>query len=65
MEDGLVTEEEIAGHGRRVADLLRLLEGMLSPEAHAIASEALCELAVLYAVQRQHEIQGIPGRKRP
>jgi hypothetical protein len=56
MEDGVVTDAEIAEQGERVLSLLRKLEGMLSPEARAVATDALCELAVLYALERHNQI---------
>ena len=56
MEDGVVTDAELAEQAERVLTLLRKLEGMLSPDARAVATDALCELAVLYAVERQSQI---------
>ena len=58
MEDGVVTSRELAEQGERVVALLRKLEGMLAPEARAVVTDALCELAVLYALERQHQIAG-------
>lgn len=51
MEDTQVNEEEIAEHGQRVGQLLKQLEGMLSPEAKAVATEAIMELSVLSLLQ--------------
>lgn len=62
VSDGVVTEEEIAEHGIRVTGLLRQLDGLLTQQAHAVATEALCELAVLYAIQRQYGIQSASTR---
>jgi hypothetical protein len=45
--DAMVTDEEIREQAQRVASLFRQLEGMLSPEAKQVATDALCELAVL------------------
>jgi hypothetical protein len=56
MEDNLVTDEEVAEQTRRVIALLRDLEGRLAPEVRAVATDALCELAVLYALERHHQI---------
>ncbi len=50
--DQLVTEEEFAEHTRRVVGLLRTLEETLSPEQQSLATDALCELAVFYALAR-------------
>ena len=51
VEDETITDEELVEQTQRVASLLRRLEEALSPEAKAIATEALGELAVLNALQ--------------
>ena len=51
VEDESITDEELVEQTQRVASLLRQLEEALSPEAKAIATEALGELAVLNALQ--------------
>jgi hypothetical protein len=56
MEDGVVTDAELAEQAERVVSLLRSLEGMLSPEARDVATDTLCELAVLFALERQNQI---------
>jgi hypothetical protein len=45
-----------------VVSLLQQLEAVLSPEAKAIATDALCELAVLNALQgkRLQATSGLP-----
>ncbi|HET6312671.1 MAG TPA: hypothetical protein VFH60_02460 [Chloroflexia bacterium] len=50
-DDHQVEEEEIAAQAQRVAELLKQLEGLLSPEAKAVATDALSELAVLSLLQ--------------
>ncbi len=50
-DDHRVTDEEIADQAQRVADVLKQLEGMLSPEAKAVATDALSELSVLSLLQ--------------
>jgi hypothetical protein len=52
-QDRVVTDAEIAGQARRVVSLLQELEGMLSQEAKAKATEALCELSVLNILQHK------------
>jgi hypothetical protein len=47
VADAMVTDEEIREQAQRVTSLLRELEGMLSPEAKQVATDVLCELAVL------------------
>ena len=49
-QDGAVTPAEMRAQAEHVAGLLRELEGLLSPEAKAVATDALCELAVLNAL---------------
>jgi hypothetical protein len=51
VEEEAITDEELVEQTQRVASLLRQLEVALSPEAKAIATEALGELAVLNALQ--------------
>lgn len=50
-DDHQVEDEEIAAQAERVAGLLKQLEGLLSPEAKAVATDALSELAVLSLLQ--------------
>ena len=51
VEDETITDTELVEQTQRVASLLRQLEETLSPEAKAIATETLSELAVLNALQ--------------
>ncbi len=51
VEDEAITDAELEEQTRRVTSLLRRLEETLSPEAKALATEALSELAVLSALQ--------------
>jgi hypothetical protein len=51
VEDETITDTELVEQSQRVASLLRQLEEALTPEAKAIATEALSELAVLNALQ--------------
>ena len=51
VEDETITDDELVEQTKRVTSLLRQLEETLSPEAKAIATEALGELAVLNALQ--------------
>ena len=51
VEDETITDEELLEQTQRVVSLLRQLEEVLSPEAKALATEALSELAVLSALQ--------------
>ena len=51
VEDETITDDELVEQTQRVASLLRQLEETLSPEAKALATEALSELAVLSALQ--------------
>ena len=51
VEDEAISDAELNEQIQRVTSLLRQLEETLSPEAKAIATEALGELAVLNALQ--------------
>jgi hypothetical protein len=51
VEDETITDAELVKQTQRVTSLLQRLEATLSPEAKALATEALSELAVLSALQ--------------
>ena len=51
VEDQAVADAELDAETQRVTSLLRQLEEALSTEAAVVATEALCELAVLNALQ--------------
>jgi hypothetical protein len=51
VEDDTITDADRLDQTQRVMLLLRQLEDVLSPEAKALATEALSELAVLSALQ--------------
>ena len=51
VEDELITDAELVEQTQRVASLLQRLEEVLSREAKSLATEVLCELAVLNALQ--------------
>jgi hypothetical protein len=57
MADEIITDSEIIAHGEQVIMLLTQLEAVLTPDVKRLATEALCELAVLYALQRKQEEQ--------
>jgi hypothetical protein len=52
MADEVITANEVREQAERTITLLKQLEVMLAPETRQIATEALCELAVLYALHR-------------
>ena len=54
MAHGVVTDEELTEEARRVTALLKRLEAALPPEVKALATETLCELAVLHSLQQHH-----------
>lgn len=56
MADGQVTDEEVAEQAERVVGLLRQLEDLLPEPTRPVATDALCELAVLYALERQRAV---------
>jgi flagellin-specific chaperone FliS len=51
VEDETISDAELVEQTQRVTSLLQQLEETLSPEAKALATEALGELAVLSALQ--------------
>ena len=51
VEDETITDAELLDQTQRVMSLLQQLEVVLSPEAKALATETLSELAVLSALQ--------------
>ena len=51
VEDETITDAELLAQAQRVMSLLQQLEDVLSPEAKALATEALSELAVLSSLQ--------------
>jgi hypothetical protein len=51
VEDETITDAELLDQTQRVMSLLQQLEDVLSPEAKALATETLSELAVLSALQ--------------
>jgi hypothetical protein len=57
-DDHRVTDDEIAAQAERVAEVLRRLEGMLSPEVKAVATDALSELSVLSLLQAKRASGG-------
>jgi hypothetical protein len=57
MADEIITDSEIIEHGEQVTVLLKQLDAVLAPDVKRLVTEALCELAVLYALQRKQEEQ--------
>ncbi|QEH34854.1 hypothetical protein OJF2_33990 [Aquisphaera giovannonii] len=52
MEDGHVSEEEVAEQAGRVIARLKDVEAIADPAARKVAIDALCEMAVLYTLER-------------
>lgn len=59
MEDGVVTDQELAEQSRKVADLFRKLEQTCSKEQIGLIKDAFCEIGVLFAVYNYKELQSI------
>ena len=57
MEDGIVTEEELAEQGQRVKGLLSQMEQTLSPDQIDQVRELLAEISVLVAARGIFEKQ--------
>ena len=58
MADNIVTAAEFREQSATVADLMRQLEAMLSPDAKAAATNAFAELAVLLALSAKAQTGG-------
>ncbi|MGR9116336.1 MAG: hypothetical protein ACU85E_11265 [Gammaproteobacteria bacterium] len=52
MADNLITDTELAEHAANVTDKLKQLDAALPPDIKELATDALCELAVLYTIMR-------------
>lgn len=50
LADGVVTPAEFQEQALRTAELFRVLESHLTPETRDMVTDALCELAALYAL---------------
>lgn len=48
VSDGIITPGEVAEQAQNLAESLKKLEQSLSPEQHAMVTQALCETAFLY-----------------
>jgi hypothetical protein len=59
LEDGVVTDAELEEHAGRVIALLEELDRRLPEDLKDVAADALCELAVLYALYRARSEQEI------
>ena len=57
MEDGIVTDEEIAAQSKAVVDLLHKVEESCTPGQLALFKEALAELSVLYLAYHYKQLQ--------
>ena len=55
MADQEITEAEVREQVQKVTGLLKQLESLLAPEAKQVATEALCELAVLHVLRMQQQ----------
>jgi hypothetical protein len=58
MADQEITEAEVREQVQKVTGLLQQLEGLLAPEVKQVATDALCELAVLHVLRTQQQAPG-------
>ena len=56
IEDQVVTEREVTQQAERVVECLKNLEDSLPETTRSSATDALCELAVLYALERHYHV---------
>jgi hypothetical protein len=57
MEDQVITDDELDAQSRRATELFQRLDQSLPNDLKDLTTEALCELAVLYALQRKRDEQ--------
>ena len=63
--DQEITEAEVRAQVQKVIGLLKQLESLLTPEVKQVATEALCELAVLHVLRTQQQARdGLSDFKR-
>ncbi len=53
--DQEITAAELSAQVQTVTGLFQQLEGMLAPEVKKVATDALCELAVLHVLRTQQQ----------
>lgn len=59
MDDGIVTDSELAEQSAHVTELLHQLEDSCSPEQLGLIKETLAELSVLFTVYHYKELQSL------
>ena len=59
LEDGIITEEEVAEQSDKVVAMLHRIKEKYNNEQLSEIKELLAELSVLYAVYNFHSIQNI------
>lgn len=59
MEDGVVTDSELAEQAHRVHSLLQKIEDVCSEEQAMLVKELLAEMSVLFSAYHYHELQTI------
>lgn len=59
MEDGIVTEEELAEQSKKVTELLKKVETLCSDEEIEAIKDLLVETSVLHAIYQYHNIQNL------
>jgi hypothetical protein len=57
MADGVVTDDELKECAKLATAKLKELDAKLPDELKPLATDALCELSVFYAVMRHREMQ--------
>lgn len=59
MEDGVVTDSELAEQARRVSSLLHNIEEICSEEQAVLVKDLLAEMSVFFTAYHYHELQTI------
>ncbi len=59
MEDGIVTDSELAEQANRINSLLHKVEDLCSEEQTELVKELLAEMSVFFSVYHYYELQTI------
>lgn len=57
MEDGIVTDEELANQAAATVASLRKLQTICSPQQQAAILDAISEISVLFTVYQNYQLQ--------
>jgi hypothetical protein len=61
VADGRIESQELAAQEKRVVDLMKQVDPLLSPEAHELVTQLLCEVTAYDLMNAMH----MAGKARP